>query len=666
MPVSTIEYAKEIARQQKTSDFNFLRHMLYYFELVIPAAGGNNGKQNFLFPLVLAPEAISFVEPFSVEATETIDGGLYIEENGIIKRELVIKGNTGFRPRLLQTTPESNSSPIRKTVSALTSGLVSTAPVVAKPDVKAPINKSYSRNLPTKLLSAISGHKHFQYLQDSIFRTYSDLKKDPVTSVGTILKFHNPKDEEHWEVVPLKFSLDRSVDKRFLYNYTIELLIVGPAEVTYFDYSEDKTILDQFKDSLNMVKKGIDLITGGVNDLIRLQGEVRCIISDITSILDSVTRISDSVRQFIDGNTRLIESSKSINLSVIDLIEDNIFISVKLNNSGRVRDMPIEVVQPLRRIVRGLEYISIDPKLYSNNPNEVIVEVKSSQIKSKSSSDAIDFSLGLDQPTSFKDLIDIGGGFSLGEALSIPGEINIDSTPEIYISAIPIEINLGDTLSSLAAKYMGDYKLWTYIAIINGLRPPFVNDIATIDLTKISDESPFKDSLGIGSKILIPTNTPASVNYPLLPIIGTEIIEPIENQILGVGVRIDSVDLHNNVYSDNTKYDVPINFEKGATDIKIVEGLPNIVQCLVLKAITEQGSYILHKNFGINSVIGSGFLLSDEENIKYRIKESLLSDARIVDITKIDLSFIQDQLLIELTLSLRGILDSKTIQIILR
>ena len=192
--MGTLDFLRETVRQAITGDDKFYKQFLYFFELRIPQKLAINGIQTtVLFPLMLAPENLSMDEPFAVEVTQTQGGGLIVEENGIIQRMLRIRGNTGFKPRAWEGSR----------------GLALS--------VVPPEKRSYSRNLDPFIFDALSGQRHFQYLQDAVFRTYGDLKRDPESAEDTRLFWHNPKDDEHWEVIPQKFSLERSSSKRTIY-----------------------------------------------------------------------------------------------------------------------------------------------------------------------------------------------------------------------------------------------------------------------------------------------------------------------------------------------------------------------------------------------------------------------------------------------------------------
>lgn len=673
MTVSTLEYLKEQARQKKTGDTNFLKRMLYFFELVVPAEKMKNGEQlNFLFPLIIPPEAMTLSEPFSVEATETLGGGLYVEENGIIQRNLTIRGNTGFHPRNLQTTSNGPGGSFLKSAARASLGaLIDLGAVNGKPDLTAMDSPSYSRKLPIRVLAAISGHRHFEYLQDAVFRTYADLKKDPVSAAGTSLRFHNPKDEEHWEVVPKLFELERDKSKnRFLYNYRIELLIVGPAEKAEFNYMEDKTLLEQFNDKVRTVKKGVDLVTGGLNDLTRLSAEIKKSISNIVVLIDSVNRIKSAASDFVNGFSSLIDSTHAIVLSTRDMLNNSLHNAYKLERSGTTSPMPETVVHTFRQVDKGLSFISANPSVFSDSNDTKINEVKNKQNKYTVDEATITEAKNTESPSSYTELKNKGTALTRGEAEAISGEIDVGGNYFAYASAIRVLISSGDTLVSLAAKYMGDARLWQYIAILNDLKPPFVSDIASIDLSKRCDEHPFNNALGIGDYILIPSNNASTNSYGNMAIVGTALSESVENHIFGTTFALDPIygklDRPVTYFSNNVKYDIPIDVEGGSIDVKYASGKKNLVQSLIMRIVIEKGTATLFKKLGLSRIVSMNFTPSDLENAKYRIRETILSDPRVDSIESYDLEQDKDCLINDLVVGIRGYNESTPLSFSLR
>lgn len=654
MAVSAINFIKELARQNIAQDENFYRRMLYYFELQLPYQTGPGGvipgiSNNFMFPLILPPKAITMDEPFAAEITPTQQGGLYVEESGIVQRTLRIRGNTGFKPRKLKTYGSMGESP--------------PGPAFAVPFSVFPQKVSHSRKLPPVAAADISGHRHFQYLQDSLFRVYADLKRDPVTAKDTAMFFHNPKDDEHWRVIPRRFTMERDSSQPTLYNYNIELTIVGPAEAgTDLDF-DDKSWLDDFNNAIQIASMGANLTSGAINDLTAMADDIGTQISNITVLIDNTTTILTATQDFIDGNKALIDLPHAWVISNAELLE----AAASLTVEDPDQTVPPWVTNKIRTAVDGLELIASNPSSFETPNTTTITDIRGYQdlrrtVSQEKQTEVTDSN----GPSSFVELEQLGTGLTPGEVTSSAGSTLAGGDILKYRNLQKVEVGQGDTLASLAAQHLGDARLWQYIATANGIKPPYVNDQASTPLIRgNADESLFGHSLGIGSEILIPTNAASPKDYPLLPVLGTQIDEPTNNMLLGIDAKLE---VANGATGDSMSvWDVAIDTENGSTDVKTVEGMDNIEQAVTMRLLTEYGTDTLYKKVGLKRIVGLNFKFADLANARYRLRDAVSADARVATIS--DLRFDQsedgDGLITELTAQLRGFAESRSIKVAL-
>ena len=645
MPVSTLAYVKEMARQAITGDENFFRRMLYYFELRIPADVGILGDTDFLYPLIIPPESYTLEEPFAVEATPTQGGGLYVEENGIVQRMIRLRGTTGFKPRTLKTP-----------------GSLGAIPATISPE-----KKSFSRKLPFFVFDKISGARHFQYLQDSVFRTYADLKRDPAMSKGTMLIFHNPKDDEHWIVAPQRFSLERNAAQPFTYWYTIELLVVDKAEDAKADFSEDKSLFDRLKDNLRAIKGYADMATGAINDLTALVGEIKSFVKDAVKILDAVTSIVEAVNNFVDGVTDLIKVPYAFVESTIELIEAAMDVAnTVMEGVNEARNFPETVKNKFMTAWDSLEGLGSYPALFETPTEATIRKIRDQQSVSRSiTTERKQTALKYGHPTSFDQVRNLGTQLTAGDVQSASGEITIGSQVKKYKSARQITVEQGDSLVSLAARYMGDARLWQQIAVYNGIKPPFVDNQASVPLAgeSGSDDPPFDGAVGVGSQIMIPTNQKSPLEMPVLPVIGAKLTEPAEVQFLGADFQLAAVqDLAG---SSRAMYDIPINSDLGSVDAKLVKGKDNLGQMLILRLLTEKGTDTLYKQVGLRKILGLGMAPVDMEMARFRVLESIKSDPRVSGVRdlKIAATGEGDVFEIDVTVEIRGLSETRAVRV---
>lgn len=607
MPSLLAVYREKI-RQELTQDNKFYKSFIYYFELKLPMFGGA-WITSFIFPLMLAPQSISLDEPFSLETTLTTGGGIWVEENGIVLRKMRISGTTGFKPRPLKGT----------IVTSLF------APTSEK--------KSYGRELPPLVLDAISGQRHFQYLQDSVFRTYSEFKKDANTAKDTKLFFHNTKDDEHWEVVPERFSLSRTASARTMYPYSIDLLVVAPAVACDVNFSEDRGLLDSIKDQLRMINDSLQLVTGGIRDLTNMVGEVSSFVRDIGTILSSAASMFTAVSEFVNGVTDLIQLPRKIVADLIDsgwdalksietAVDNFVAIGEYYEDLDGCTNMPLhsEVFGAIEDIMQACHNLLTHPDAFETPLQKKMQDVKDKQSLSAgvaaSELAAASTAVG---PSSGSDIDALGTGlmpsaYNRSQMSLTAGNASVSQ----YTGLQSVDVEQGDTLVSLAARYLGDGRKWQDLAILNDLNPPFIFDK---DIT--SDDKGFGRTMFLGNKILVPNFVRSMANRELLPILGVPADAPTDQRFLGSDFQLVKV-------SDNEQlYDFKIDTDNGSNDFCINYGMDTLQQAILLRIITEKGSDILYKRVGLDPIVGLKYTPIDEEMIKLRIINSIMADTRI-------------------------------------
>lgn len=638
MATSLVKTVTESLRQESAQDFNFYRKMTYFFELRIPEEMSVGALSTFLVPLIIPPESYTLEEPFTLEATPTQGGGLYVEENGIVQRMIKLEGTTGFKPRFFPK------------------GFISTG-------ILAPDKQSHSRVLSNFILENISGQRHFQYLQDAVFRTYADLKRDPATSEGTYLFFHNPKDDEHWLVAPQKFTLTRTSDKPVLYRYSIELLVVDKAEAVDADFSEEQGLLDTIKGAMNMVKSGLDLIAGAINDLTALYGELTSLVKDFGKIIDTATTIVDAAGNFANGLSALIEAPYAILNSCSELVDSaGEIIEQNEQQNPDVKKVPATVRQKLKQIADGVDRIGTHPEVFETPAQRKLRETRDSQeLLTSASRETIEDAVASDPPASLAAVEDLGTGITSGDVRSAKGELGIGRGVVQYTSAKEVEVTQGDTLVNLAAKFLGDARLWQQIAVVNGLQPPFINDLASTPID--TDESVFSGTLGRGSKILIPSFAKPPEKQALLPVLGVRVEEPAEVHLLGVDVALEIV-----AGRDGAPiYDMAIDTDRGSVDVKLVRGVANVSQAIIIRLSTDKGSDILYKRLGLGRLVGMNITSVGLETVKFQIREALTQDPRISAVRSLSIGsdsedYITDAIVVDANVELRGFTQSASVR----
>lgn len=618
---SLMAYLKETVRREITKDDKFYKSFLYFFELKVPVEISPLGS--FLFPLVLNPESITLDEPFALETTQTQGGGVIVEENGIVIRRLNIRGHTGFKPRKLLGG----------------SALTSLASIPAS-------KRSYDRTLPGYVLAAISGQRHFQYLQDSVFRAYADLKRDPDTSQDTRLIFHNPKDDEHWEVVPQSFRLERSSAKPVSYQYAIELVVVGKASACEADFSEDKGWLDGLKSMLRTVNNAILLAQGAIRDLTAAVAEIKGFITNIATILTNAVGILNAASDFVNGVTDLIQTTKAAALNLVVECEqawdnfegsfDRLAASLGFPyTTGTIEDpLPAQVHQALKDIATAAELLLTQPMAFETPLQQQLRNLaKKQSLDTVASTDELAAAEAASSPTSLTEIAGKGTGLMPGDyERSLVKLTDAGGDVPGYTSLQEVVVEQGDTLMSLAAKYMGDARKWQELAVVNGLKPPFISGQAGSDITEATDQEALPGALGVGKKLLVPAYKIPPEAQPLLPVLGVSPEKSLEHRLLGGDLALIRYP------GEEPRFDVEIDVGLGSVDAKKVIGLACLRQAIELRLVIEKGTDLLYKNVGLERVVGLNWAPLDRELIQYRVMKSIQEDPRILGVRKLVLT----------------------------
>ena len=585
----------EKSRRVTAVDDQYYRDLLYLFELSVPENIGKT-KESYLFPMVLNPTEYSLSEPFSVTATTTAEGGLYVEEDGIVQRVIQIRGNTGFKPR---PYTGGDLSKLDTPKTGKSHGRTQTA---------ASMSKSQG---------GVSGHRHFQFLQDMIFRTYADLKRDPSTARGTVLNFHVLKDDEHWRVVPQRFTLKRSASKRVTYNYEIDLLVVGPAEPPRKDNKgkEDKDILDSIKDALRSVESAVNTVNGIIQDITGFVDEIRRTVADVGKLLSNITGIIGNAADFVNGTAALIASPFAAVTTTITSLDAAL---EKMDAAGTA--FPSTITNSFRRMQDAFDQLGAHPEVFESPSATLIRNLSnSSDISSSRTQAALEAIAEEAPPNSFAAQIAKGTGNTPGDLLKARGELGLGRELTQYLSADEYEITQGDSLQSLAAQHLGDARKWRHLAILNGLAAPYIA------------ESGLPHTKKIGDNILIPSLSPPPQRRESLAVAGVLPSAEVRKRVLGTDFELRLAS------GAGKLFDFVVDTEGGSVDLKKVHGVDCLRQGLIQRLSTERGRDPLYIDLGLSRVIAVKIPALDNELIRFRIAQAIGADPRVAAVRNLQI-----------------------------
>ncbi len=640
MASSPIAILREAQRQEASDDSLYLTKSMFFFELIIPGrlvrAQSAQSIEQFIFPLILAPNSYKLSEPFTVVETPTQNGGLYVEENGIVMRKIMLRGNFGWKPKPFPrnaTGAHALSIPVGK--------------------------RSFSRTLSPFVLAEISGARHFQYLQDAVFRMYGDLKRDPETSGGTQLFFHNPHDQESWLVVPKRFDLDRSAEKRVIYDYDIELRVVDREDAVNFSISEDKGLLDTIKDGLRQAKAFTDMAAGFANDITATLAEVELLIKDVGKVVSTIRTLATATTALIEGVTDVIEAPIAVIDSVTSSVEAVQGTLATLFEAGNT-DFSSAYLNSWHRMRASIDRLGMHPELFETDSQRVIKKIRERQDRERQARRVE--TEGVTAPETLADWDSLGTAPLPGEVQRNAAETGVGRNNNRYSSANEIVINQGDTLASLAAIHLGDARLWQDIALLNGMKPPFIDAQGGADLG--SPANPIPGVFALGTSILVPGFGRSPQQLPLLAILGVRRDQPCESQILGTDFLLVPTTTRKD------QFDWEIDTDHGSTDFRLVTGKENLAQALTTRLTTEKGHNPLYQTVGLSRVIGLNIEAVDVQTARLRVLAAITADPRIGSVRRLsfedpsETSAPSDALVIDADVEVRGFTQGLTVQAI--
>jgi hypothetical protein len=584
---------KETRRQRITGDTQFFEPLVIIFELVVPPGGVSVAGQSILFPLTLAPQGMSLSEPFTVEATPTQRSGLFVEESGIVQRRMRIRGTTGFDPIPIGLSYDSTTVP--------------------------PAGSGHGRSLPPIISgSLLSGQRHFQALQDRIFRSYSDFKRDPSTASATRMYVHDMQNDEHWLVAPMSFGVDRSSQSPTTYPYDIDLLILDKAKPLPLPaILKDRSLLAAMGNLIKSTQAFLSRANAAVNDLTAVQSELSLAVHNVGSTLNQVASLVGAVGNFVSGTTELVRSPYQGLFAIAQACENVLVVLDRERELGNtLANWPRPIEQRFRSLTTAAEQLGLTPRAFVPAAGTLQRQLQVLPTQAPSG-----------PPLSSFAAINQQGSIGLPSEASIASaRTQLGQTLADYPYTTQVIVRQGDSLTSLAASLFGDSRAWSLIAAANNLSPPIMPTAPAGAVL-----GPLLGStLRIGQALLIPSQTaPASVLGNAAVLGATPELDP-QTQTLGVDLRT--------VIDARGQRDLALGSSDGLADFDTVAGEDNFEQAMRARVTIEQGSAPLYPSLGLPALVGTRQAAVTWQQLQLRVQQTLLADPRVASVLRVGLA----------------------------
>lgn len=582
----------EERRQQQTGDTQFYKPLTLIFELRLPGPTGPSEQSSYLFPLQLAPSAYSISEPFAVEVTPTQMGGLYVEEGGIVQRRIRLQGTTGVYPMPLPFTA---------------------------PSQVPPAGSSFSRQLPAiGAQNVLSGQRHFQFLQDKVFRAYADHKRDPLTATQTRLYLHDVAGGEHWLVCPMAFGTSRVAQSPFESSYDIDLLVLDKAgPLPDLPSSKDRSLLAAMGDALKATQGFLRRANQAVNDLTAVQNQLSLAVHDVGSTFNLAASLIGAANNFVSGTSEFIKSPYQAIFAIAQGCENALRTAANLRDAGlTVANWPRPIEQRFMSLTTAAEQLGLAPSAFLPSAGALQTQQKVVATPTDAAPTVASFAAINARGSQTLPSEQVNAAAKSQQSVRFAG----DGQTQSYV------VQDGDSLSSLAVRFLGEAQAWSVIAAANNLSPPI---LPSQPASRRTDQF-FGSLLQVGQTLRIPVPQITSVVATNAAVLGALPTQPPETQSLGVDVQT--------VTDAQGKRDWDLGSTDGMADIGTVEGEANFEQAMQARLLVEQGTAILYPSLGLPALVGTRQASADWQQVQLRVVQSLSDDPRVKDVRDVRLT----------------------------
>lgn len=555
-------------------------------------AGGGLIKSLALYQFTTPPQVIEVTEAAATNIIPTQGGGKFVESQGNLFKDIRISGTVGFRPNV----------PSRELFPGLERA---GGPSISTPASFIPLLTRDNRGLDPK---EVTGFDEMMFLRN-IFRAYFDLKGSDVLANQIALVWIYSKESESYVVEPISFTTSRDKSNPLSWTYSIQLRSLYKLDATFayeFDSVDLFSAINNVFTMLNSMVNGITRALTTIADLIDYVANlpanlIQTIFSGFTTVLRGVAAVKRSGSNFSKTVTEsLLRTLKSTTNELRAAFDEKYGLQdpSKLleGNIGSIRHSLIV-------LEKATEAMLTNDSLWREDKNIQVADYSQAYLS------------------------------ETGEAPLTAGSLLNPANITMPAAAVEKEVTGGDTIRTLALKYLGDEAAWKKLAIMNNLKPPYISANGGDGV------------LRPGDTILVPqssTTTSSPVSRTVNPDAASEAQRPMMKRY-GRDLRLQEIGGELADFATTS-----------GGDIDVVEGVDNVIQAVKIKFSTEQGELPTHPRFGAKYPVGTKLGMATVQEFALNTRRTFFQDLRIEEILSMDTYASGDQIFIKSHLKLIG------------
>lgn len=574
----------ELSRQVVTEDDWYLDERPYAFELFSKPDGLRSyiGQTSVTFTLPVGPEALSVsrVPRASVEPTQ---GGIVAEERGLLYTDITISGTFGLAPKT---------------------------------------NRRDTTNGPEPLWTAenLSGPMWLRRLIRNVFEAYWTLKADPEYAEDTYLVWHDMKFDEHLVVVPLGVDIERTVTARLQYPYRIRLRGIADGselKLSSSGYSAEALLAK----STTSLRAGAAIVTAAINEVGRFIHELDQFVTGFSGITQTLTDIVDACTSVVNNSTDLITVGTAYMHDAMDALDSAIALLESATG------LPLEVAAQYKLAGDGLAQVAVQLAHFQPNKAAATEEVaRAEKALQRASEEELEAAEEAGPPRTAEELA-ARRLPATAKARVEAGAVPRGRTFREYSAYRRRPVRRGDSLVSIAAQILGDGSLWYELAVLNGLRAPYIS------------EAGLPGTLRPGDEILVP----AIGAEPTAAGVQTTPAHDVQDDGLGTNIALRETSRSR---PGQPWVDLAID-ERTLKDVRLISGVDNLKQAIQMRLWTRRGTMPLLPEYGLPELTGEPNTPELMTELRVAVRSTINADPRVKRLSGLQVKATGDRVEIE-------------------